>query len=267
MNNKNIYFHVGLAKTGSTFLQNNFFPKLQNIKYISTHKYRRCIDIINNTNYDSYLISREFDRQLEGEVKKILNHFPETKIIIVFREHEKWISSQFKRFSKNGYHFKFEDFYNNTNSGYWKNGDMIYIDKINIIKKYSKYDPLVLNFDELKINPHSYLSKISEYTNSNYSKSNISLNVVHKSYSEKQLIFLKGFCRIFKPNPPKYYADNKLKHWLYFRPWWLLFHLVMYVAYFLPKNMIVKKPLIDNNYLGKTMKKYKSDWDEILKYT
>jgi len=267
MNIKNIYFHVGLAKTGSTFLQNNFFPKLQNIKYISTHKYRRCIDIINNTNYDSYLISREFDRQLEGEVKKILNHFPETKIIIVFREHEKWISSQFKRFSKNGYHFKFEDFYNNTNSGYWKNEDMIYIDKINIIKKYSKYDPLVLNFDELKINPHSYLSKISEYTNSNYSKSNISLNVVHKSYSEKQLIFLKGFCRIFKPNPPKYYADNKLKHWLYFRPWWLLFHLVMYVAYFLPKNMIVKKPLIDNIYLKKTMKKYKSDWDEILKYT
>ena len=267
MNNKNIYFHVGLAKTGSTFLQNNFFPKLQNIKYISTHKYRRCIDIINNTNYDSYLISREFDRQLEGEVKKILNHFPETKIIIVFREHKKWISSQFKRFSKNGYHFKFEDFYNNTNSGYWKNEDMIYIDKINIIKKYSKYDPLVLNFDELKINPHSYLSKISEYTNSNYIKSNISLNVVHKSYSEKQLIFLKGFCRIFKPNPPKYYADNKLKHWLYFRPWWLLFHLVMYVAYFLPKNMIVKKPLIDNNYLKKTMKKYKSDWDEILKYT
>ena len=267
MNNKNIYFHVGLAKTGSTFLQNNFFPKLKNIKYISTHKYRRCIDIINNTNYDSYLISREFDRQLEVEIKKILNHFPETKIIIVFREHKKWISSQFKRFSKNGYHFKFEDFYNNANSGYWKNEDMIYIDKINIIKKYSKYDPLVLNFDELKINPHSYLTKISEYTNSNYKKSNISLNVVHKSYSEKQLIFLKGFCRTFKPNPPKYYADNKLKHWLYFRPWWLLFHLVMYVAYFLPKNMIVKKPLIDNNYLGKTMKKYKSDWDEILKYT
>jgi len=267
MNNKNIYFHVGLAKTGSTFLQNNFFPKLQNIKYISTHKYRRCIDIINNTNYDSYLISREFDRQLEGEVKKILNHFPETKIIIVFREHKKWISSQFKRFSKNGYHFKFEDFYNNANSGYWKNEDMIYIDKINIIKKYSKHEPLVLNFDELKINPHSYLTKISEYTKSNYNKSNISLNVVHKSYSEKQLIFLKGFCRIFKSNPPKYYADNKLKHWLYFRPWWLLFHLVMYVAYFLPKNMIVKKPLIDNNYLGKTMKKYKSDWDEILKYT
>ena len=95
MNNKNIYFHVGLAKTGSTFLQNNFFPKLQNIKYISTHKYRRCIDIINNTNYDSYLISREFDRQLEGEVKKILNHFYTMILQIRFRQLKKFTKVQY----------------------------------------------------------------------------------------------------------------------------------------------------------------------------
>ena len=267
MNNKKIFFHVGLAKTGSTFLQQNFFPKLQNIKYISTHKYRKCIDIIKRTNYDSYLISREFDRQLEGEVKKILSHFPETKIIIVFREHKKWISSQFKRFSKNGFHFKFEDFYNNNNSGYWKNEDMLYVNKLSIINKYSKHNPLVLNFDELKKNPHSYLSKIADYTNSSYIKNSISLNVVHKSYSEKQLVFLKSFCKTFKPNPPKYYPNNKLKHWLFFRPWWLLFHLVMYFAILLPKKLVVKKPLIEKDYLEKTMIKYNNDWKKILKYT
>ena len=133
---KKIYFHVGLAKTGSTFVQNNFFPKLKNIKYISTHKYKNCIDIINNTNYKSYLISREFDRQLEEEVSKILKHFPQTKIIIVFREHKKWISSQFKRYSKNGWHWDFEDFYNKDNTGYWKKADMLYGDKLDIISKY-----------------------------------------------------------------------------------------------------------------------------------
>ena len=87
MNNlkKEIYFHVGLAKTGSTFNQKKFFPYLKNIKYISNHKYKKCINIIKNTNYKSYLISREFDRQLETEVKKILSHFPQTKIIIIFR--------------------------------------------------------------------------------------------------------------------------------------------------------------------------------------
>ena len=266
MNNslKKIYFHVGLAKTGSTFLQKNFFPYLKNIKYISTHSYRNCINIINKTNYDSYLISREFDRPLEQEIKKISNVFPQTKIIIVFRKHEKWISSQFKRMSKNGWHWSFEQFYKNDNSGYWKHEDMNYIDKIRIVKKYTK-NPLILNFDELKLNPYIFLDKIKNYLNADYSKNKISLNVVHKSWSEKQLIFLKKFCKIFKKHPPEYYPDDKIRHWLFYRPWWLLFHLVMYIGYFIPKSFIVKRPLIDNGYLKKCMKKYDNDWKEILK--
>ena len=264
MNSKKIFFHVGLAKTGSTFLQKNFFPKLQNIKYISTHKYKRCINIIKRTNYDSYLISREFDRQFEYEVKKILKEFPETKIIVVFRKHDKWISSQFKRHSKNGYHWDFDKFYNNKNTGFWKREDMLYSIKMDIIKKYCKHDPLVLNFDELKIKPHSYLKKISDFTESYYSENDISLNIVHKSWSDKQLIFLKKFCKIFKKTPPKYYANNKFLHWLLFRPWWLLFHFVMYFAYFLPRSYVIKKPLIDKKYLSDCMKKYNSDWKKII---
>ena len=29
-----IYFHVGLGKTGSTFLQDRFFPRLMDIDYL-----------------------------------------------------------------------------------------------------------------------------------------------------------------------------------------------------------------------------------------
>jgi len=276
--NKEIYFHVGLAKTGSTFLQKNFFPYLKNIKYISTHDYINCIDIINKTNYKSYLISREFDKQFEREIKKFISYFPDTKIIVVFRRHDKWIASQYKRAVKNGLHLDFKNYYNINNKGIWKNSDLTYMNKLKIIKKYSKSKPLVLKFEELKKNPFNYLDKISNYTNSKYLKTQILLKTVHKSYNEKQLIFLKKFCRIFKKTPPKYYDyqeitldktisnTNKIKHWLFYRPWWLLFHLVMYTSLLIPKSLIVKNSLINKNDLAEIKNKFKEDWKKVFKY-
>ena len=276
--NKEIYFHVGLAKTGSTFLQKNFFPYLKNIKYLDTHKYNKCVDIINSSNYKSYLISREFDKQFEKEIKKFTTFFPQTKIIVVFRRHDKWIASQYKKSVKNGWYWNFKNFYNINNTGLWKDSDMTYMNKIEIIKKYSKSEPLILKFEELKKNPFNYLDRISNYTNSKYSKAKISLNTVHKSYSEKQLIFLQKFCRIFKKTPPEYYdyqeitldksiSDKKrIKHWLYYRPWWLLFHLVMYTSLLIPKFLIHKNSLINKNDLNEIKNKFKEDWKKLFEY-
>ncbi len=276
--NKEIYFHVGLAKTGSTFLQKNFFPYLKNIKYISTHDYINCIDIINKTNYKSYLISREFDKQFEREIKKFISYFPDTKIIVVFRRHDKWIASQYKRAVKNGLHLDFKNYYNINNKGIWKNSDLTYMNKLKIIKKYSKSKPLILKFEELKKDPFNYLNKISNYTDSKYLKTEISIKTVHKSYSEKQLIFLKKFCKIFKKTPPKYYDyqeitldktisnTNRIKHWLFYKPWWLLFHLVMYTSLLIPKSLIVKNSLINKNDLAEIKKKFKEDWKKVFEY-
>ena len=57
-----IYFHVGLGKVASTYLQHRFFPRLKGIHYIKSTRYRRSPQIIKDTNYDKYFISREFDR-------------------------------------------------------------------------------------------------------------------------------------------------------------------------------------------------------------
>ena len=276
--NKEIYFHVGLAKTGSTFLQKNFFPYLKNIKYINTHDYVNCIDIINKTKYKSYLISREFDKQFEDEISKFISYFPDTKIIIVFRRHDQWIASQYKRAVKNGWHWDFKNYYNINNKGIWKNTDLTYMNKLKIIKKYSKSKPLILKFEELKKDPFNYLNKISNYTDSKYLKTQILLKNVHKSYSEKQLIFLKKFCKIFKKTPPKYYDyqeitldktisnTNRIKHWLFYRPWWLLFHLVMYTSLLIPKSLIVKNSLINKNDLAEIKNKFKEDWKKVFEY-
>jgi len=43
---KEVYFHVGLGKTASTYLQYQLFPKLKGIKYFQRSSYKRYHKII-----------------------------------------------------------------------------------------------------------------------------------------------------------------------------------------------------------------------------
>ena len=110
MSNRIIYFHVGLGKTGSTYLQVKFFPKLKGLQYVPTIDYKRYQKVIEKSKANKILVSREFDRQLEDEIKKFAALYPEARIIIVLREHDTWIASQYKRFVKNGFNGSFRKF-------------------------------------------------------------------------------------------------------------------------------------------------------------
>ena len=66
---KQIYFHVGLGKVASTYLQHEVFPKLKGIHYLPTGKYKRSKSIIPQLEVAKVLVSREFDRQFEDEVR------------------------------------------------------------------------------------------------------------------------------------------------------------------------------------------------------
>ena len=58
--NKNIYFHVGISKTGSTFLQKRVFPRLSKITYIPTNKYYRVFEEIVAFSSQAYVISLQW---------------------------------------------------------------------------------------------------------------------------------------------------------------------------------------------------------------
>jgi len=122
-----IYFHVGLGKTGTTFLQYNVFNKLKGVYYIQRTKYKKAIKIIGQGAAEKYFISREFDQQIEVEVMQFAKHYPNTTAIIVFRRHDGWIASQYRRFVKNGYICSFEEFLDlEHDSGIFKIKDLTY---------------------------------------------------------------------------------------------------------------------------------------------
>ena len=133
-----IYFHVGTGKTGSTFLQTRIFPLLNEIYYIPTNRYHKIFQEIEKSSSTKILISREFDQQLEREVKCFSEKHPNTTPIIVFRRHDSYIASQYRRFVKNGFTGNFQAFFDlQNNEGYFKQSDLDYKSQVALLKKNS----------------------------------------------------------------------------------------------------------------------------------
>ncbi len=263
---KLVFFHVGLGKTASTYLQYKVFPKLKGICYIQRTRYKKSPEIIKHKSNKKFLVSREFDRQMEREVSHFSKHFPQTMPIIILRRQDSWIASQYRRFVKNGRPFSFKEFFDVDNdTGVWKKKELFFREKIRILEKYFKNKPLVLFHDDLKKNPWEFIDRIAIYTGATYNKDAISLAPSHKSYNIKQLIILRKISRAIgiKRIKPK---NNLLLKWLAYRYRWLLCHLVLYIAYFIPYQLKKEDVLIPPEELEKIKDYYEYDWQECLKY-
>ncbi len=267
MNNQKpeIYFHVGLGKTASTYLQHSVFPYFKEIKYIPTNQYKKSLDVIDKGKHPKYLVSREFDRQFEDEVKWFCSEHPDAHIIVVFRRQDKWIASQYKRHVKGGFFKEFIDFIDvEHNNGFWDRKEMIFMDKIRVIEKYSTQKPLILFHEDLS-DPYKFIDLIVKYCGASYSKKAVSVRPRHTAWKEKQLHAVKFFRKHIYSGQIKG-GKNRWETWIYFRPWWLLFHLIMYFAALLPKRWVITKPLIQKTELDKVREWTNKDWESLKDY-
>ncbi len=254
--NKDIFFHVGLSKTASTYLQNRFFNKLKGINYIGNHNYKKYQEIIENSKDDKLLVSREFDRQFDQEVEKFAKYYPDAKVIIVLRRHDSWMASQYRRFVKNGGTKEFEQFFDVQNdNGLWAVKDALFYPKLKKLDELFSTKPLVIFYDEIKNDILGVFDKIAKFTGTTYNKENINLTSKHKSYSEKQLKFLKKVCVIFK-------NDYRSQNYLLSRGRWLICHLFLYIAVIIPHFLFSKKPLINPDTLNKVKEHLADDWQK-----
>jgi hypothetical protein len=262
---KTLYFHVGLSKTGSTYVQNKFFHKLKGIKYIHTSKFYAYDKIIVECKENKLLFSREFDRQFEREVSKLAAKYPHAKIIVVLRSTEQWIASQYRRYVKNGGYAHFEDFIDiRDDKGIWKIKDAYFFPNLIYLKENFVNPPLVLFYEELKQDPHAFFMKIVNYTETNYNKEQISLSAKHKSYSDKQLLFVRNITQKLKIEDHYKRTDAKLS-WFTYRRRWLVLHLALYLAKLIPLKY--KTELIPINLLSEYKEFYKEDWNKCLEFS
>ncbi len=260
-----IFYHLGMGKVASTFLQYQFFPFLQNVKYIQRTKHQEYAQIIEKDPHGSYVLSRENDRQLEREVQKFAKHFTDVRAILIFRRHDSWLASQYRRFLKNGVNVSFEQFIDlDENQGYWYVKELDFFSKIQIIEKYFNHKPLVLFYDELQEDNKDLFNRLAHYCGAKFDYDSLNLKSKHKSYEEKQLKFMKAFSSKF--NIPQDYSKNKLvaaaQRWLRM----MVKYPVLYMGRVSPGSFTSDEPLIDPDQCIRIREHGKKDWERLKAY-
>lgn len=256
MNFTEIFLHLGIGKTGTKFLQYDFFPFLKNTIYIHRWRIEKTIGFLKSIQNvgKKILYSGEYDIELDKIITLLSKELPHAGIILVFRRQDEWILSQYKRFVKNGYHISFQDFFNLKDGFYYKPKDLFFYPKIEKIINYMKKGAIFLNYESLRKRPKDFLKKISDYIGTDWFNM-IRYKERHKSYSEKQLKFSYVASRFIKYTP----SDNTLRRILFILP---IRYSLLYIGKFMPEipyNILpTEKELLEiRNY-------YRDDWEKCL---
>ena len=147
-------FHIGRAKTGSTFLQKNIFAQMKNINLMGKIKFKDfelkdCINIISDetitekNDFITYMLS----------IKKC---FPDVKIIYCSRNDKDYFKSVYKTYLMLGYPYSFNRFV----------GDSKVLSDYNICKflKHNFKDNLyIYNFNWFKNNKIELINSLCNF--------------------------------------------------------------------------------------------------------
>ena len=226
---KELVFHIGLHKTGTTWLQKNFLSKHPGIELVTNYstpwddaflKYLigtterkfdilQCRKILNNrlpkdqpTSKKIFLVSAE---RLSGHPysggydsfnlsERIHSCFPEAQIIFTIRNQVDIILSAYKQLVLEGYRGTLSEL---IRTKHWKGvGFSLDMYEYNLIieKYYSLFSPdkvLVLLHEDFKKNPILFVQMISNFLNvTHFVPSNIK-TATHKSLKDSDIAFIR----------------------------------------------------------------------------
>lgn len=186
----NIVFHVGLHKTGTTFLQRNVFPKIKSITYVKGNlnivknklKKLKSIEgklLISQETFTNgmtkHTLFKDIKQLRERIAKQIKEQYPDAKIILVLRDKESWLRSMYSQFVKMGYMHSYNAFYLEI-----ANEDAIDFNHLFELYRGLFDEVLILHFEQLKEDHRGFIEAITSFmgvTTPNYrnNKNNRSL--------------------------------------------------------------------------------------------
>ncbi|MGR3809772.1 sulfotransferase domain-containing protein [Jiulongibacter sp. NS-SX5] len=262
-----IYFHVGVERTGTKFLQKRIFPKYKSVHFINKDRYADAKEIILRKEHSRYLVSMELNlnSHFEVEVRDFLSAFPNAKIIMVMRPISGWVISHYKRIIKNGFNLTLEQFWSAKGESVFEPNELYYFPKIELLEKLTKTPPLYLLHPDLISDPKAFLRRIADYLGEPFNEEELDLSPVHKSYKERQLKALQlamKYVNIARQKPYK----NELRNRIYRLRVDLIRYLVIYLTPFIPKAWLKSGAFVSKEQKEQIKTFYQKDWQKVLEF-
>jgi len=159
-----IVIHIGLHKTGTTFLQTEVFPKIPNINYqtkvdLATKVEEGKINLFSDENLDggSYRLFNTVEQRYTI-LKNLHRLYPNAKIILCLRDRDKWLKSAYKQYVVAYKSCSFKEYKNRLDKDFLNYS--MYVKRLDYLWVNNVY---VCTFEDLQKNPKQFVKGICDF--------------------------------------------------------------------------------------------------------
>ena len=164
--------HIGFMKTGTTFLQQNFFPRLS-LNYIQSYDDLKKPLINDITLFSSEAIGGSIyhKRDPEGMLRSfkqailhLKNFTNDLRLIVCFREPKSFLISSYKQYLHEGGSLSFDKFFTPNGKGRVVENDLYFSKYIDfLLAHFSRTDLFLFNYNTFKTDTEKVLKALMDF--------------------------------------------------------------------------------------------------------
>jgi len=172
MSSKDLILHLGMPKTGTSFLQEDVFPTIPGLQvYRGWNNFRMLMDtpldkkvLISDEYFSCKMTRGSLFLQFQERVQTIKKVFGDPLIVIGFRKPQEFVLSFYKQLLHAGLYYEWKDIFNSDNKGLIKFDDLDYTKYVELLQQNFS-EVLIYSNEMLKHDLQKFMDRFTTFAN------------------------------------------------------------------------------------------------------